>query len=252
MTALQAHQPRLPAARPAAGQIAIGAEQAKAVVRKIDTEFLELRRHKARLWREHPKYISAVYELRDLLSSLRRHREHPSGRELDVNAVRERLLGFIRRLPSRSDLEMTCRLSKAAIETKPKRDHLGLCIGRLVDSFPNARAHQPDMYRENLVHLAGRDGHSAQVVAEACDDLMRAEGQTFLPAPSEFLEACSKAAKSIEMGWRVDWKALDALIGAEHELAALPPADDVATFLAPADVDESLAPPPEPQRSAFV
>lgn len=165
---------------------------------------------------------------------------------------REYLEANLAQIVSREQAEQVLTTMKAACSAKPSRNQSGVIIGRLIDSFPNARPHSAVTYRENLVHLCEVDGYSPAVVALACDAIMRDPSNEFLPAPAVFLAACKKQHDELRTVHRHAWMTLEGRVALETSLAEMTAAETGNHPALPMPLDPTMIPPLAPERSAFV
>lgn len=165
---------------------------------------------------------------------------------------REHWQTSLAKIMPRREAEAVVRTMQAAWKGEPSRNRSGIIIGRLIDSFPNARPHSPATYRENLVHLCEVDGYSAAVVALACDRIMRDPAHEFLPAPAAFIAACKQEFDDLQSTHRHAYMTLEGRNCLETALAELDAAEVGAVPALPVPLGDDLKPPPAPVRSAFV
>lgn len=187
----------------------------------------------------------------------RENRSFDAARFVSDNDAQRRLRqrqsweGGLERIMPRAEVEGVIRAVQTAWSAKPDRNRSGVIIGRMIDSFPNARPHNPATYRENLVHLCEVDGYSPAVVALACDRIMRDEKHEFLPAPAVFLAACKQEFDELRNMHRHAHITLEGRNHLETALAKLNAAEEGTEPALPVPIDNDLQPPAETIRSAI-
>lgn len=122
------------------------------------------------------------------------HPETEEHRELLVASVDRILAGF----PSLDDLQAVAALMRTALDTKPNDGVTRMCVGLMVDGFPNARPHSPEAYLETIIDLVQGESFPPAAVGKACHDIIRTA--TFAPAPAEVLEKASEARDRLRSG----------------------------------------------------
>lgn len=100
-------------------------------------------------------------------------------------------------IPPTDELASALKVIEPACEAAADATKIRALIGLMIDSFPNAAPHSPEVYMEGLVHRAVDAKWPPSAVAQACDEL--ATTMKFPPAPVEFIAACEASLKYLKM-----------------------------------------------------
>lgn len=114
---------------------------------------------------------------------------------------RDRALAFLRQTqdhqPEPERLQALLERVNGAITEGFNDRRVRMIIGAMIDAFPNARPHAPEVYVESLIDNLGSDEAVTAAVAMACNDIIRTA--TFLPSISEVLEKTKSNQRSLSI-----------------------------------------------------
>ncbi|MFZ5751275.1 MAG: hypothetical protein ACOY5U_09430 [Pseudomonadota bacterium] len=139
------------------------------------------------LGRDFPEWYRGIYRSPPTLEQIRRPDRHGDEAHRDATEA-------LAKLPPKARLDEIIEALDALRAAKPDRPQALALISTMVDGFPNARPHNPEVYVETLLHEVMSAGYPSAVVARATRLIARE--QKFLPTAAELLEVCEKAAFS--------------------------------------------------------
>lgn len=168
-----------------------------------------------------PKWVSAAFDDRwpeydsQTPFVLARPPTYESERQLQLAKFR-RILG---EMPPSMDVAIAAGALNQALDTPYEARKVRVIVGFMIDSFPNARPHEPVTYTETLVHELGVAKLPPAAVALACNEIIKTA--TFLPAVGEVLTKAEEFKKGLESKERLTDRTLNAIAYCEDAIQAL-------------------------------
>lgn len=146
-----------------------------------------------RSWLDRSTYLSdkTIWDLRP-----NRHIPFGQTEAEPEDAPAQRLRDWLDRGPPPAVVEATAKITRDLLGEAPNKTKNRMLLSVMIDSFPNARPHSPEVYFEVLADQILEEGFPPVAVAAGCNQIVRS--QTFLPPTAEVITIIAKENSKLQ------------------------------------------------------